>query len=86
MPKKQQTNSQLPTSDFQLRSEEVQEILTRVPHWLIRWGSVVVLTILINISFLFDILGFFSFSIKTRKGISNSGEKEFGNLSHITNP
>lgn len=47
MPNKQQTNSQLPTPDFQLRSEEVQEILTRVPHWLIRWGSVVVLTILI---------------------------------------
>lgn len=32
---------------FELRSEEVQEILTRVPHWLIRWGSVVILAILI---------------------------------------
>lgn len=32
---------------FELRSEEVQELLTRVPHWLIRWGSLVVLTILI---------------------------------------
>ena len=32
---------------FELRSEEVQELLTRVPHWLIRWGSVVVLTILV---------------------------------------
>lgn len=32
---------------FELRSEEVQEILTRVPHWLIRWGSVVVLSILV---------------------------------------
>ncbi|WP_396144009.1 HlyD family secretion protein [Flavobacterium sp.] len=32
---------------FELRSEEVQEILTRVPHWLIRWGSAVVLTILV---------------------------------------
>ena len=40
-------NSQLPTPDFHLRSEEVQEILTRVPHWLIRWGSVVVLLILV---------------------------------------
>ena len=29
-------------TSFELRSEEVQEILTRVPHWLIRWGSVVV--------------------------------------------
>lgn len=34
-------------TSFELRSEEVQEILTRVPHWLIRWGSVVVLTILV---------------------------------------
>ena len=34
-------------TSFELRSEEVQEILTRVPHWLIRWGSVVVLLILV---------------------------------------
>lgn len=34
-------------TSFELRSEEVQEILTRVPHWLIRWGSVAVLTILV---------------------------------------
>lgn len=34
-------------TSFELRSEEVQEILTRMPHWLIRWGSVVVLTILL---------------------------------------
>jgi len=32
---------------FELRSEEVQELLTRIPHWLIRWGSVVVLSILV---------------------------------------
>jgi hypothetical protein len=32
---------------FELRSEEVQEILTRVPHWLIRWGSVLIFTILL---------------------------------------
>jgi len=25
--------------DIELRSEEVQDILTRVPHWMIRWGS-----------------------------------------------
>ena len=29
--------------DLELRSEEVQEILTRVPHWMIRWGSVLFL-------------------------------------------
>jgi multidrug efflux pump subunit AcrA (membrane-fusion protein) len=51
MPNHKQTNSQLPTPDFQLRSEEVQEILTRVPHWLIRWGSVVVLCILLMLFF-----------------------------------
>jgi multidrug efflux pump subunit AcrA (membrane-fusion protein) len=25
--------------NIQLRSEEIQEILTRVPHWMIRWGN-----------------------------------------------
>jgi multidrug resistance efflux pump len=28
--------------EIELRSEEVQEILTRIPHWMIRWGSIVV--------------------------------------------
>jgi len=36
---------------IELRSEEVQEILTRVPHWMIRWGSVVVLLILLSLFF-----------------------------------
>lgn len=26
--------------DLELRSEEVQEILTKVPHWMIRWGNI----------------------------------------------
>ena len=38
-------------NSFELRSEEVQDILTRVPHWLIRWGSVVVLCILMLLLF-----------------------------------
>jgi multidrug efflux pump subunit AcrA (membrane-fusion protein) len=38
-------------TEIELRSEEVQEILTRVPHWLIRWGSVVVLCILLMLFF-----------------------------------
>lgn len=25
--------------DMELRSEEVQEVLSKVPHWMIRWGS-----------------------------------------------
>ncbi|MDR6968202.1 multidrug resistance efflux pump [Flavobacterium arsenatis] len=32
---------------IELRSEEVQEILTRVPSWMIRWGNVVILLLLI---------------------------------------
>ena len=39
------------TENINLRSEEVQEILTRVPNWMIRWGSVVVLTILLMLFF-----------------------------------
>lgn len=37
--------------ELELRSEEVQEILTRVPHWMIRWGSVVVLIIILSLFF-----------------------------------
>lgn len=36
-----------------LRSEEVQEILTKVPHWTIRWGNLIIL-ILIVLVFLFS--------------------------------
>ncbi|PJJ10536.1 HlyD family secretion protein [Flavobacterium sp. 1] len=36
---------------IELRSEEVQEILTRVPHWMIRWGSIVILLILCSLFF-----------------------------------
>ncbi len=32
--------------EIELRSEEVQEILTRPPSWMIRWGSLVVLLLL----------------------------------------
>jgi multidrug resistance efflux pump len=36
---------------FELRSEEVQDILTRVPHWMIRWGTVVVFGIILMLFF-----------------------------------
>lgn len=36
---------------IELRSEEVQEILSRVPHWIIRWGSGVILLILLSLFF-----------------------------------
>ena len=32
--------------EIELRSEEVQEILTRIPHWMIRWGNVIILFLL----------------------------------------
>ena len=38
-------------TEIELRSEEVQEILTRVPHWMIRWGSIVILLILCSLFF-----------------------------------
>ena len=34
-----------------LRSEEVQEILTRVPNWMIRWGTVLIFGIILMLFF-----------------------------------
>ncbi|MFV8369604.1 HlyD family secretion protein [Flavobacterium sp. LB2R40] len=36
---------------FELRSEEVQDILTRVPHWMIRWGTVLIFGIIVMLFF-----------------------------------
>ncbi len=36
---------------FELRSEEVQDILTKVPHWMIRWGTVLIFAIIIMLFF-----------------------------------
>ena len=33
--------------NIELRSEEVQEILTKVPHWMIRWGNVLFMALII---------------------------------------
>lgn len=39
-------------TEIELRSEEVQEILTRMPHWMIRWGnSIILITILLVLGF-----------------------------------
>ncbi|MCH3883486.1 HlyD family secretion protein [Tenacibaculum aquimarinum] len=35
--------------NIELRSEEVQEILTKVPHWMIRWGNVLFLGLILMI-------------------------------------
>ena len=37
--------------EIELRSEEVQDILTRIPHWLIRFGSFVILMLLLIVFF-----------------------------------
>ena len=36
---------------FELRSEEVQDILTKVPHWMIRWGTVLIFVIIVLLFF-----------------------------------
>lgn len=37
---------------IELRSEEVQEILTKVPHWMIRWGNVLFLALILLLLFI----------------------------------
>ncbi|MCF6348956.1 MAG: HlyD family secretion protein [Flavobacteriaceae bacterium] len=38
--------------EIQLRSEEVQEILTFVPNWMIRWGNGLILVLIIGLLFI----------------------------------
>jgi len=38
--------------DIQLRSEEVQEILSFVPNWMIRWGNTLVLALIVGLLFI----------------------------------
>ncbi len=37
------------TQDIEIRSEEVQEILTAVPNWMIRWGNTAVFLFIIGL-------------------------------------
>jgi multidrug resistance efflux pump len=46
------SNSKHPTPNLELRSEEVQDILTKMPHGIIRWGSLVFLLILCALFFI----------------------------------
>ncbi|MCR1025759.1 HlyD family secretion protein [Cellulophaga baltica] len=39
-------------NNIELRSEEVQEILTEVPHWMIRWGNLLFLGLILLLLFL----------------------------------
>lgn len=34
-------------NNIELRNEEVQDILTKIPNWILRWGSVVILAIIL---------------------------------------
>ncbi|MFB3387049.1 HlyD family secretion protein [Flavobacterium sp. LAR06] len=36
---------------LELRSEEVQDILTKVPHWMIRWGTIFIFAIIVMLFF-----------------------------------
>ncbi|MBL0736054.1 HlyD family efflux transporter periplasmic adaptor subunit [Flavobacterium sp. GN10] len=36
---------------IELRSEEVQDILTKVPHWMIRWGNLMIFGIILMLFF-----------------------------------
>lgn len=36
---------------FELRSEEIQDILTKVPHWMIRWGTIMIFVIIVMLFF-----------------------------------
>jgi len=38
--------------EIQLRSEEVQEILTFVPNWMIRWGNALILGLIVGLLFI----------------------------------
>ncbi|GLB51503.1 hemolysin [Neptunitalea chrysea] len=38
--------------NMELRSEEVQEILTRVPHWMIRWGNTLFFSLILLLLFI----------------------------------
>lgn len=36
---------------FELRSEEVQDVLTKVPSWMIRWGTILIFSIILMLLF-----------------------------------
>ena len=38
--------------EINLRSEEVQEILSKVPHWMIRWGNILFLVLILLLLFI----------------------------------
>jgi multidrug resistance efflux pump len=51
MPNNNNSNTSHTEIDFELRSEEVQDILTKVPNWMIRRGTVLIFGIIIMLLF-----------------------------------
>jgi multidrug resistance efflux pump len=51
MPNNDNSNTSYTDTDFELRSEEVQDILTKVPNWMIRRGTVLIFGIIIMLLF-----------------------------------
>ncbi|WP_338648503.1 HlyD family efflux transporter periplasmic adaptor subunit [Flavobacterium sp. KS-LB2] len=39
-------------TNIDLRSEEVQDILTKVPHWMMLWGNMILLTVILLLLFI----------------------------------
>lgn len=52
MPEHSTPTTPLAASEIQLRSEEVQDILSRVPSWMIRWGTVLIFGIILMLFFI----------------------------------
>lgn len=48
----------MPSSKYKLRSEEVQEVMSKPPHALITWGNTLVLTILVVGMYLLSLIQF----------------------------
>ena len=42
----------LNNNEIELRCEQVQEILTAVPNWMIRWGNTLLLLLLVMLLFI----------------------------------
>lgn len=51
MPEHSIPNSPSSATDIQLRSEEVQDILSRTPNWMIRWGTILIFGIILMLFF-----------------------------------
>lgn len=46
----------MPESNQKLRSEAVQDILTKVPHWMIMWGNTIMLLLVVLVFVLASII------------------------------